>query len=58
MSMLIPGEHQLAEPVIVTVEEFEPLLAEFKTFVVDYVAQRSPPMRRNSRPAWPMKASC
>ncbi|WP_277587979.1 baseplate J/gp47 family protein [Pseudomonas chlororaphis] len=42
MSMLIPGEHQLAEPVIVTVEEFEPLLAEFKTFVVDYVAQRSP----------------
>ncbi|WDH24127.1 baseplate J/gp47 family protein [Pseudomonas chlororaphis] len=42
MSMLIPGEHQLAEPAIVTVEEFEPLLAEFKTFVVDYVAQRSP----------------
>ncbi len=42
MSMLIPGQNQLAEPAIVTVEEFEALLAEFKTFVVNYVAARSP----------------
>lgn len=42
MSMLIPGQNQLAEPAIVTVEEFEPLLAEFKTFVIEYVAARSP----------------
>ncbi|MFL7961648.1 baseplate J/gp47 family protein [Pseudomonas kielensis] len=42
MSMLIPGQNQLAEPAIVTVEAFEDLLAEFKTFVVEYVAARSP----------------
>lgn len=42
MSMLIPGQNQLAEPAIVTVEAFEALLAEFKAFVVDYVAARSP----------------
>ncbi len=42
MSMLIPGQNQLAEPTIVTVEAFEDLLAEFKTFVVEYVAARSP----------------
>lgn len=42
MSMLIPGQNQLAEPAIVTVEEFEPLLAEFKAFVIEYVAARSP----------------
>ena len=40
--MLIPGQNQLAEPEIVKVEEFEPLLAEFKAFVVDFVATRSP----------------
>jgi phage-related baseplate assembly protein len=40
--MLIPGQNQLAEPEIVKVEEFEPLLAEFKAFVVEYVAARSP----------------
>lgn len=40
--MLIPGQNQLAEPAIVKVEEFEPLLAEFKAFVVEYVAARSP----------------
>lgn len=42
MSMLIPGQNQLAEPSIVTVEAFEDLLAEFKTFVVEYVGARSP----------------
>jgi phage-related baseplate assembly protein len=42
MSMLIPGQNQLAEPAIVTVEAFEALLSEFKVFVVDYVAARSP----------------
>lgn len=42
MSMLIPGQNQLAEPAIVTVEAFEDLLAEFKTFVVEYVGARSP----------------
>lgn len=42
MSMLIPGQNQLAEPAIIAVEEFEPLLAEFKSFVVDYVATRAP----------------
>lgn len=40
MSMLIPGQNQLAEPEIVKVEQFETLLAEFKAFVVDYVAAR------------------
>jgi phage-related baseplate assembly protein len=40
--MLIPGQNQLAEPAIVTVEAFEDLLAEFKTFVVEYVGARSP----------------
>ena len=33
MSMLIPGQNQLAEPALITVEAFEELLAEFKTFV-------------------------
>ncbi|MGZ0702501.1 baseplate J/gp47 family protein [Pseudomonas piscis] len=42
MSMLIPGQNQLQEPEIVKVDEFEPLLAEFKAFVLDYVAARSP----------------
>lgn len=42
MTMLIPGQNQLAEPEIVLVEEFESLLAEFKAFVVEYVAARSP----------------
>ncbi|MGE7959425.1 baseplate J/gp47 family protein [Pseudomonas sp. NPDC089530] len=42
MSMLIPGQNQLAEPAIVTVEAFEDLLAEFKSFVVEYVGARSP----------------
>ena len=42
MSMLIPGQNQLAEPAIIAVDEFEPLLAEFKAFVVDYVAARAP----------------
>ncbi|KAF1028206.1 MAG: hypothetical protein GAK37_02273 [Pseudomonas sp.] len=42
MSMLIPGQNQLAEPAIITVDEFEPLLAEFKAFVIDYVASRAP----------------
>lgn len=42
MSMLIPGQNQLAEPALITVEAFEELLAEFKTFVVEYVGARSP----------------
>ncbi|MDO7898898.1 baseplate J/gp47 family protein [Pseudomonas citrulli] len=42
MSMLIPGQNALAEPAIVHVEAFEDLLAEFKTFVVEYVGARSP----------------
>ncbi|AWY43127.1 baseplate J protein [Pseudomonas putida] len=42
MSMLIPGQNQLTEPEIVTVEAFEDLLAEFKTFVVEYVGARAP----------------
>lgn len=42
MSMLIPGQNQLAEPAIVNVEVFEDLLAEFKTFVAEYVGARSP----------------
>lgn len=40
--MLIPGQNQLAEPEMVKVEQFEALLAEFKAFVVEYVAARSP----------------
>jgi phage-related baseplate assembly protein len=40
--MLIPGQNQLAEPAIVNVEVFEDLLAEFKTFVAEYVGARSP----------------
>lgn len=40
--MLIPGQNQLAEPEIVLVEDFEDLLAEFKAFVVEYVATKSP----------------
>ncbi|MFU2327502.1 baseplate J/gp47 family protein [Pseudomonas sp. NFX98] len=42
MSMLIPGQNQLAEPAIVTIDAFEDLLAEFKTFVVEYVGARAP----------------
>jgi phage-related baseplate assembly protein len=42
MSMLIPGQNQLVEPSIVTVEAFEDLLAEFKTFVIEYVGARAP----------------
>ena len=42
MSMLIPGQNQLAEPALITVEAFEDLLAEFKTFVVEYVGARAP----------------
>ncbi|WP_448106572.1 baseplate J/gp47 family protein [Pseudomonas azerbaijanoccidentalis] len=42
MSMLIPGQNQLAEPAIVMVDAFEDLLAEFKTFVVEYVGARAP----------------
>ncbi|HCF4872790.1 TPA: baseplate J/gp47 family protein [Pseudomonas aeruginosa] len=42
MSMLIPGLNQLAEPEIVKVEQFEPLLAEFKAEVLAYVAARDP----------------
>ncbi|SDU83863.1 baseplate J/gp47 family protein [Pseudomonas mucidolens] len=42
MSMLIPGQNQLAPPAMVAVDEFELLLAEFKAFVVGYVAERSP----------------
>ena len=42
MSMLIPGQNQLAEPALIKVDAFEDLLAEFKAFVVDYVAARSP----------------
>ncbi|EJM47665.1 phage-related baseplate assembly protein [Pseudomonas sp. GM33] len=42
MSMLIPGQNQLSEPAIVAVDAFEDLLAEFKTFVVEYVGARSP----------------
>lgn len=40
MSMLIPGQNQLAEPEIVTVEDFETLLAEYKAFLVAYVATK------------------
>nr|WP_219855066.1 baseplate J/gp47 family protein [Pseudomonas zeshuii] len=40
--MLIPGQNQLAEPAIVKVEDFEALLAEFKAFVVEYVAVKDP----------------
>jgi len=40
--MLIPGLNQLAEPEIVNVEQFEPLLAEFKAEVLAYVAARDP----------------
>jgi len=42
MSMLIPGQNQLAEPAIIAVDAFEPLLAQFKAFVIDYVAARAP----------------
>ena len=42
MSMLIPGQNQLAEPALITVDAFEDLLAEFKTFVVEYVGTRAP----------------
>jgi phage-related baseplate assembly protein len=40
--MLLPGQNQLADPSIVLVEDFETLLAEFKTFLVEYVKTRSP----------------
>lgn len=40
--MLIPGLNQLADPEIVKVDKFEALLAEFKTFVVEYVKARAP----------------
>lgn len=40
--MLIPGLNQLAEPEIVKVESFEPLLAEFKAEVLAYVEARDP----------------
>lgn len=40
--MLIPGLNQLAEPEIVKVEAFEPLLAEFKAEVLAYVQARDP----------------
>ena len=43
MSMLIPGQNQLAPPDLIAVDEFEPLLAQFKAFVVDYVAARATP---------------
>lgn len=39
--MLIPGQNQLADPEIVEVEAFEPLLASFKAEVVAHVASRS-----------------
>ncbi|EKT4458348.1 baseplate J/gp47 family protein [Pseudomonas putida] len=42
MSMLLPGQNQLADPEIVLVEDFETLLAEFKAFLVEYVRTRSP----------------
>jgi len=42
MSMLIPGQNQLAEPEIVAVERFEDLLAEFKSDVLGHVASKSP----------------
>lgn len=42
MTMLVPGQNQLADPEIVKVEAFETLLAEFKAFVVDYVKARDP----------------
>lgn len=58
MSMLIPGQNQLAEPAIVTVEAFEDLLAEFKTFVVEYVGARSPRARQRLWSAWKTKANC
>lgn len=41
-SMLIPGLNQLADPEIVRVEEFEPLLAEFSAEVVQHIAARDP----------------
>lgn len=40
--MLIPGLNQLAEPEIVKVEEFEPLLEEFKAEVLAFVSSRDP----------------
>lgn len=41
-TMLIPGLNQLAEPEIVKVEAFEPLLAEFAAEVLQYVESRDP----------------
>lgn len=42
MSMLIPGQNQLAEPEIVAVEKFEDLLAEFKGDIIAHVATKAP----------------
>lgn len=42
MSMLIPGQNQLAEPEIIKVEQFEPLLAALKAYVVAYVQGKRP----------------
>ena len=41
-TMLIPGLNQLADPEIVKVEQFEPLLAEFSAELLQYVAARDP----------------
>lgn len=41
-TMLIPGLNQLAEPEIVKVEQYEPLLAEFKADLIAYVQARDP----------------
>lgn len=41
-TMLIPGLNQLAEPEIVKVEEFEPLLQEFGEEVIAFVRARDP----------------
>jgi phage-related baseplate assembly protein len=40
--MLIPGQNQLAEPEIVKVQQFEPLLAALKAMVVSYAQRKSP----------------
>ena len=42
MSMLIPGQNQLAEASLITVEAFEDWLAEFETFGGEYVGARAP----------------
>lgn len=40
--MLIPGQNQLAEPEIVKVQQFEPLLAALKAYVVAYAQRKRP----------------